>query len=113
MTAAREFANAVQMNGYGPPAVLIQGPVELPPLQPDELRIKTGLEIRAGHWPIRKREPFPYVPGVEVIGEIGEVGASVRNLSRADRVLPMMQGLGEARTARKPGRNGRALLLNE
>jgi NADPH2:quinone reductase len=106
-----KFSNAVQMNDYGPPEVLVYAPMELPPLQPDEVRIKTiasavnhtDLEIRMGHWPVRKRKPFPYVPGVEVVGEIVEIGASVRGLSSGDRVITMMQGLGGVRGERPGG----------
>ncbi|MGP9790945.1 quinone oxidoreductase family protein [Roseinatronobacter sp. NSM] len=104
-------SNAVQMNDYGPPELLVYAPLELPTLQPEEVRIKsiasavnhTDLEIRMGHWPVRKRKPFPYVPGVEVVGEIAEVGASVRGLFPGDRVITMMQGLGGVRGERPGG----------
>jgi NADPH2:quinone reductase len=106
-----EFARTVQMNEYGAPDVLIHASVKLPPLEPCEVRIRsiasavnhTDLEIRMGHWPIRKREPFPYVPGVEVVGEIAEIGTSVCGLSRGDRVITMMQGLGGVRGERPGG----------
>ncbi len=103
-------ANAVRISGYGSPDVLAYGQVDLPPLRPDEVRIKTiasavnytDLEIRAGHWPIRKEQPFPYVPGVEVVGEIVEVGADAVGVAPGDRVITMMQGLGGVR-AERPG----------
>jgi NADPH:quinone reductase-like Zn-dependent oxidoreductase len=41
----------------------------------------TDLQIRAGAWPIRKADPFPYTPGVEVVGTIESaraVGAGAR-----------------------------------
>ncbi|MDB5660348.1 MAG: NADPH2:quinone reductase [Cypionkella sp.] len=106
-----EFTNAVQMHGYGAPDVLIYAPIKLAPLQPDEVRIRTiaaavnhtDLEIRAGHWPIRKQDPFPYVPGVEVVGEIAEVGSSVIGLHTGDRVITMMQGMGGVRGERHGG----------
>ncbi|MES2432892.1 MAG: NADP-dependent oxidoreductase [Pseudomonadota bacterium] len=106
-----EFTQAVQMHSYGPPEVLIYAPLRLAPLQPDEVRIRTiasavnhtDLEIRSGNWPIRKQDPFPYVPGVEVVGEIAEVGSSVSGLYPGDRVITMMQGLGGVRGERHGG----------
>lgn len=76
----------------------------------DEVRIRsiasainhTDLEIRAGNWPVKKPQPFPYVPGVEVVGEIEEVGHAVQEFRRGDRVITMMQGLGGVR-AERPG----------
>jgi NADPH:quinone reductase len=102
--------HAVVMREYGPPAVLIYDEVLLAPLGPDEVRIKstvsavnhTDLEIRAGNWPVRKPQPFPYVPGVEVVGVVEELGAEVGDLRIGDRVITMMQGLGGVH-ARRPG----------
>jgi len=59
--------------------------VPLAALQPDEIRLRgiasainhSDLEIRAGNWPIRRAEPFPYTPGLEVVGEVVEVGSGV------------------------------------
>lgn len=106
-----EFARAVQINGYGSPDALVCVSVELPPLQPDDVRIRTiasavnytDLEIRAGHWPIRKSNPFPYVPGVEVVGVVVEVGARAVDVAPGDRVITMMQGLGGVRAERTGG----------
>lgn len=106
-----EFTQAVQMSSYGPPEVLIYAPSRLAPLRPDEVRIRTiaaavnhtDIEIRSGNWPIRKQNPFPYVPGVEVVGEIAEIGGSVIGLHTGDRVITMMQGLGGVRGERHGG----------
>src|SRR3712207_1245199 len=103
-------AGAILMRAYGPPEVLAYASVPLPPLRPDEVRIRTiasavnhtDLEIRAGNWPVRKPDPFPYVPGVEVVGEIEEAGGAVEGLRPGDRVITMMQGLGGVR-AERPG----------
>lgn len=103
--------HAVVMTSYGSPDVLIWTEVPLTPLAPDEVRIRTiatavnhtDLEVRAGTWPIRRPEPFPYVPGVEVLGEIEEVGASVRDVRPGERVITMMQGLGGVRAERSGG----------
>lgn len=100
--------NAVQIDTFGPPEVMVYAPMRLSPLQPKEVRIRpiasavnhTDLQIRAGHWPIRKEDPFPYVPGVEVVGRITEIGSSVRDLAQGDRVITMMQGLGGVRGER-------------
>ncbi len=62
----------------------------------------SDLEIRAGRWPVRKAQPFPYIPGLEVVGEVAEIGSSVRRLHAGDRVITMMQGLGGVR-AERPG----------
>src|SRR5262249_61948918 len=61
------------------------------------------LEIRAGGWPIRRAEPFPYVPGVEVVGDIAEVGAGVTGIAVGQRVMTMMQGLAGVRAERDGG----------
>lgn len=105
-----QSAYSVQINAYGAPEVMRWTELALVPLAPDELRIKTlaaavnhtDLEIRAGNWPIRKPDPFPYVPGVEVIGEVEEIGAAVTGISPGQRVITMMQGLGGVR-AERPG----------
>lgn len=105
------FTQAVQMHSYGPPEVLISAPLRLAPLQASEVRIRTiaaavnhtDIEIRSGNWPIRKQNPFPYVPGVEVVGEIAEIGGSVIGLHPGDRVITMMQGFGGVRGERHGG----------
>jgi NADPH2:quinone reductase len=83
--------------------------VALPVLAPDEIRVRSlvsavnhsDLEIRAGNWPIRGNR-FPYVPGLEVVGDVVEVGAAVVDFRVGDRVTTMMQGLGGVR-AERPG----------
>jgi NADPH2:quinone reductase len=111
MTSETKTARAVLIRQYGPPGVLSYEEVKLPTLAPDEVRIKTGLaavnhtdvEIRAGKWPVRKPDPFPYIPGVEVVGTIDAVGESVRDLHPGDPVITMMQGLGGVRALRDGG----------
>lgn len=56
---------------------------------------------------MRKADPLPYVPGLEVVGDVIEVGGAVDGVRAGDRVIAMMQGLGGARTAR----GGRRVLL--
>ena len=102
---------AVRMSRYGPPDVLSYQPVELRPLSPCEVRIRTrvaavnhtDLHIRAGDWPVRKDNPFPYTPGVEVTGELVELGHAVTGWAVGDRVITLMQGLGGVRADRPGG----------
>lgn len=99
-------AHAVVMRNYGAPEVLTYAAVPVSALGPDEVRIRTSvaainhtdLEIRAGNWPVLKADPFPYVPGVEVVGDVAEVGGAVRDVREGDRVITMMQGLAACRT---------------
>lgn len=109
MDGARH-GRAIVMRRYGPPDVLRWEEVALPLLEATDVRIRSiasavnhsDLEIRAGHWPIQKTDPFPYVPGLEVVGDVVETGAAVRDVQPGDRVITMMQGLGGVR-ARRPG----------
>src|SRR5882724_3502051 len=84
---------AVVMRQYGEPAVLVVESVPLPALLSDEIRVRSiasavnhsDLEIRAGNWHIRRAEPFPYTPGLEVVGEIVEAGSAVTEFREGDR----------------------------
>jgi NADPH2:quinone reductase len=106
-----EQGAAIVMRQYGGPDVLRPEKISLRTLQQDEVRIRSiasavnhsDLEIRAGNWPIFKSDPFPYTPGLEVVGEVVEVGGSVANLRVGDRVITMMQGLGGVRPQRPGG----------
>lgn len=64
--------------------------------------IISDLEIRAGNWPILWPNPFPYIPGIEAVGEVVEIGADVSEFRIGDRVMTTMQGLGGVR-AQRPG----------
>jgi NADPH2:quinone reductase len=98
------------MREYGGPSVLRPEAVPLPPVAPGEVRIRarasainhSDLEVRAGKWPIRRTPPFPYVPGIEVVGEVSALGSGVTDVAIGDRVVTMMQGLGGVR-AERPG----------
>jgi len=105
-------SRAVVMRKAGPPEVLAFEDVELPPLSSSDIRLRalasainhSDLEIRAGNWKIRREPQFPYVPGLEVVGEVVEVGADVGdNVRVGDRVWTMMQGLGGVRAERDGG----------
>jgi NADPH:quinone reductase len=102
---------AVVMRRYGGPEVLEVETVALTTLAPNEIRIRTiasavnhsDLEIRAGNWPIRAPSPFPYTPGLEVVGDVIEVGPNVSRFRPGDHVITMMQGLGGIRPQRPGG----------
>jgi NADPH2:quinone reductase len=111
---ARETAAArrvVVMRAYGPPDVLRAETLPLPDLGPSEVMIHTlaaavnhsDLEIRAGAWHIRRQPALPYVPGLEVLGEVAAVGADVATPRVGERVFTAMQGLGGVRAARDGG----------
>ena len=105
------MARAVVLRAFGGPEVLRIEDVELPPLAPGDLRIRTlaaavnhsDLEVRSGAWATRRRDPFPYVPGLEVVGEVAEVGGAVTAVRPGERVITMMQGLGGVRSERAGG----------
>jgi NADPH:quinone reductase len=104
-------SRAVVMRRTGGPDVLEIEEVELPPLRSGEIRLRalasavnhSDLEIRAGNWAIRREPRFPYVPGLEVVGDVVEVAADVGGIRIGDRGWTMMQGLGGVRAARDGG----------
>jgi NADPH2:quinone reductase len=102
---------AIVMREYGGPEVLHFEQVPLAALSPGEIRLRSvasainhsDLEIRCGNWPIRRADPFPYTPGLEVVGEVAEIGPGVTDFAVGDRVITMMQGLGGVRALRPGG----------
>ena len=96
------MAKAIQMREYGDPSVLKLVDITLPDLQPTEVRLQTlaaavnraDVEIRKGKWQIMAANPFPYTPGLEVVGEVVEIGHDVASVKIGDRVITMMQKLG-------------------
>ena len=104
-------SRAVVMRRTGPPEVLAIEEVALVPLTRGVVRLRmiasainhSDLEIRAGNWPIRREQRFPYVPGLEVVGEVVEVAPDVRELAVGDRAWTTMQGLGGVRAERNGG----------
>jgi NADPH2:quinone reductase len=104
-------SHAVVMRRTGPPEVLAFEARELPPLRGGEIRLRTlasavnhsDLEIRAGNWNIRREPKFPYVPGLEVVGEVVDAASDVDGPRVGDRVWTMMQGLGGVRAERDGG----------
>jgi NADPH:quinone reductase-like Zn-dependent oxidoreductase len=104
-------AGAVVVRAYGSPKVLAFEDVDLSEVAANEVRIRvlaaavnhSDLEIRAGRWPIRRDPPFPYVPGLEAVGEVVATGAAVDSVSVGATVVTMMQGLGGVRAERDGG----------
>ena len=110
MTVARP-SRAIQIDRYGPPEVMEWRVVDLPPLGADEVRLRTlvaavnraDLEIRSGRWPVQRDNPFPYTPGLEVVGEVEAVGPAVTSVRPGERVITMMQRLGGIHGQRSGG----------
>src|SRR4051812_11189075 len=101
----------VQLDRFGGPEVLTLATRPILPLARGEVRVRalasavnfSDLHVRTGDWRFRKPSPFPYVPGLEVVGEVIEVGADVATLRTGDRVWTAMQGLGGVRAEREGG----------
>ena len=102
---------AIQMYQYGEPSVLVYQEIDLPALSATEVRIKTiasavnraDINIRSGKWKILHPSPFPYTPGMEVVGEVIEKGDQVFDLQIGDYVITMMQQLGGVHGIRAGG----------
>ncbi|MDP2273899.1 MAG: NADP-dependent oxidoreductase [Archangium sp.] len=101
----------VELMRFGGPQVLTVGARPFLPLAPGDVRVRalasavnhSDLHVRSGDWKIRKASPFPYVPGLEVVGEAVEVGSEVTRVRVGDRVWTTMQGLGGVRAEREGG----------
>jgi NADPH:quinone reductase len=93
---------AVEIDRYGGPEELVWRPVSRPAPRDDELRIRTihaavnraDIEIRRGEWPVMRDDPFPYTPGLEVVGEVESVGSAASSVRVGQPVITMMQRLG-------------------
>jgi len=94
--------HAIEIDRYGGPEELRWREVERERHGDGEIRIRTlfapvnraDIEIRSGRWPVQRTEPFPYTPGLEVVGQVDAVGAAVGTVRSGDRVITMMQRLG-------------------
>jgi NADPH:quinone reductase len=93
---------SIEIDRYGGPEELVWREVSRPAPRDSEVRIRTAfaavnradVEIRRGEWPVMQDEPFPYTPGLEVVGEVESVGAAVSSVAVGERVITMMQHLG-------------------
>jgi NADPH2:quinone reductase len=94
--------HAIEIDRYGGPEELVWRTVERAPPAAGEVRIRTryaavnraDVEIRRGEWPIVRADPFPYTPGLEVVGVVDAVGAGVTGVAPGAPVITMMQRLG-------------------
>lgn len=110
--------HAIEIDRYGEPQELRWREVTRSPPRDGELRIRTlfaavnraDVEIRSGTWPIQQAQPFPYTPGLEVVGEVDAVGRSVGAVQPGDRVITMMQRLGGIHGER-PGGYGQFVVV--
>jgi len=99
------------MRALGGPEVLQLEEVARRSLAPGEVRLRTlaaavnhsDLDIRTGYSPIRRHPPFPYVPGLEVVGEVVETAGDTGTIGIGDRAWTTMQGLGGVRAERDGG----------
>jgi NADPH2:quinone reductase len=104
-------SRSIVMRRTGAAEVLTVEEVTLAPLASGEVLLRSlasavnhsDLEVRAGNWKIRRQPPFPYVPGLEVVGEVVEVAPDVRGVAVGQRVWTTMQGLGGVRAERDGG----------
>ena len=94
--------HAIEIDRHGGPEELHWRAVRRAPPAADEVRIRTlyaavnraDIEIRRGAWPIVRPDPFPYTPGLEVVGIVDAVGQGVCGIAVGDRAITMMQRLG-------------------
>jgi NADPH2:quinone reductase len=101
----------VQLQRFGGPEVLTIGERPFQALAPGDVRMRSlasavnhsDLHVRSGDWKIRKASPFPYVPGLEAVGEVVEAASDVTSVQVGDRVWTTMQGLGGVRAERDGG----------
>ena len=84
------MSNAIIVKNFGGPEVLTWGENSLPKLKNDEVLVKQtsiGLNLidtyhRSGLYPV----PLPSIIGTEGSGIVQEIGSSVKNLNKGDRV---------------------------
>jgi NADPH2:quinone reductase len=94
--------HAIEIDRYGGPEELVWRAVSRPAPGDGEVRIRTAfaavnradVEIRRGEWPVMQDSPFPYTPGLEVVGVVESVGVAVSGVAVGDPVITMMQHLG-------------------
>jgi len=84
---------ALVCRDYGPLAQLRIEDVPAPALEPGAVRIRLRMasinppDVLMPQGRYQVRPPVPFVPGVEGMGEVAEVGAGVQGLAAGDRVM--------------------------
>ncbi|CAJ1794084.1 unnamed protein product [Sphenostylis stenocarpa] len=110
-----KFMHAIQYDSYGEePSDLKHVEVPLPILSKDEVLIKLEAaslnpfdwKVHKGKlWPLFPRK-FPYIPGMDISGEVIEVGQGVRKFKLGDKVVALVNpfsggGLAEFAVAKE------------
>jgi NADPH:quinone reductase-like Zn-dependent oxidoreductase len=94
---------AIQIPRFGPPEVMVEREVPLPPPGPGEIHLRVGgsgvnfadLLQRAGLY--GQVPDLPYAPGFEVAGQVAGVGEGVDNWREGDRAVALLRFGGYAR----------------
>lgn len=96
---------SIRFTKYGGPEVLELVDLPIPEVKEDEVlvRIKaTGINYadtarREGQYVVPT--PLPFTPGLEIAGEVVQIGDSVQNFEKGDRVLALLDSGGYAEYA--------------
>ena len=94
---------AIQIPRFGPPEVMVEREVPLPPPGPGEIHLRVGgsgvnfadLLQRAGLY--GQVPDLPYAPGFEVAGRVASVGEGVESWKEGDRAVALLRFGGYAR----------------
>ncbi|XP_043708756.1 chloroplast envelope quinone oxidoreductase homolog [Telopea speciosissima] len=98
-TMAGKVMKAVQINGYGGGvAGLKHVEVPVPAPKKDEVLVKVeARSINPVDWRIQKGKTrpiipskFPYIPALDIAGEVVEVGSGVKNFKAGDKVVAVL-----------------------
>jgi NADPH2:quinone reductase len=100
----------IEMTRYGGPEVLRAVTAREVAPAPGEVIVaveaaavnRADCEIRSGKWPIQRESPFPYVPGLELVGRVSARGERT-SLAVGTPVITMMQELGGIHGVRPGG----------
>jgi NADPH:quinone reductase-like Zn-dependent oxidoreductase len=99
---------AILIDRVGPPEVLVEREIPLPPLGPGDIHLEVhaagvnfaDLMMRAGLY--GTVPPRPFSPGFEVAGVVQRVGSGVRHLAPGDRAVALLRFGGYARDVVAP-----------
>ena len=102
MTALPETMTAVEFKGKGGPEVLVESRIAVPRPGPGQLLIKTAFAgvnrpdvlQRKGLYPAPKGHSE--IPGLEISGEVAEVGQGCTRFKAGDQVMALVNGGGYA-----------------
>jgi hypothetical protein len=92
----------IVQRALGGPDVLSAERAPRPVPGPGEIVVRTlaaavnysDLQIRRGDWPIRRPDPWPYVPGLEVVGEVTAIGIGLHRHRDNSAAFLMLDGEG-------------------